>query len=146
MMVGVRDLPAAAEAAQTIAEAQARAIEGDTLPEPPAGLPALRSIEGTGINGASVLGYVIKSAMVLDCYGPDGKMRVPGDAGFLEAQYGRLGLQPMPPGWRFVKREAQMLYALVKGNPVLLEDHARRLGYSRALATAPNVLRLSELD
>ena len=39
---------AAAHTVQAIAGAQAHAIEGDTLPMPPNGLPALRSIPGSG--------------------------------------------------------------------------------------------------
>jgi len=140
-MMDMEDLPPAAAAAQVIAEAQARAIEGDTLPEPPAGLPALRSIEG-----AQVLGYVVRTATVQDCFDPDGKMRVPGDRGYLDAQMGRLKWGPMPPGWRFVERDAQVLYAVVKGNPVMLEDQAQGLGYSRALAVSPNALELGEID
>lgn len=64
------NLPPAAEAAQVIAEAQAAAIEGDSFPEPPGGLPALRSIEGV-----QALGYLVKSTTVRDCFGPDGRSR-----------------------------------------------------------------------
>lgn len=97
---------AAAGAAQAIATAQAPASEGDTLPLPPDGLPALRSIPSRGIEGAAVLGYVVNARTVRDCIAPDGRRTVPGDPGFLEAQHGRLGVAPMPAGWMFEESRA----------------------------------------
>lgn len=137
---------ASANAAQTIASAQARAVEGDTLPLPPNNLPALKSIAGTGIRGAKVLGYRIVSAMVNDCIAPDGSLKLPGDEGFLAAQYGRLGVTPMPAGWMFERRACTKLVAIVDGNPILLTDHARALGYARATALSPNCLDLGEIE
>ncbi len=137
---------ALAGAAQAIADAQARALEGDTLPLPPNNLPALKSIPGRGIEGASVLGYTVKRATVNDCIAPDGSRKVPGDAGFREAHYGRLKLTPMPKGWVFETREVHKLIALVSGNPILLEDQAKALGYSRACSTGPNSLDLGEIE
>lgn len=52
----------------------------------------------------------------------------------------------MPTGWRFEEREGQVVYAVVRGNPILLEEQARSLGYSRALADSPNSLLLGEID
>jgi hypothetical protein len=137
---------AAAGTAQAIASATARAAEGDTLPFPPHGLPALQSVPGRGMRGAAVLGYLVRLRTVRDCYGPDGRRRVPGDAGYLEAQHGRLRLAPMPKGWRFEERTAAVLCALVDGNPILLESQARAIGYARALATGPQWLELGEID
>lgn len=137
---------AAAQATQAAASAQAKAAEGDSLPLPPNGLPALRSIPGHGMDGAAVLGYRIVSGMVRDCIRPDGSHAVPGDPGFSEAQCGRLGLAPMPAGWMFEERRVHKLQALVDGNPILLERQARSLGYRRALAVGPNVLDLGEVE
>lgn len=133
-------------AAQSIVSAMARAEEGDTLPAPPNNLPALQSIPGRGIEGAAVLGYIVASATVRDCIRPDGSHAVPGDDGFLAAQYGRLGVSPMPAGWSFVERPAHKLFALVDGNPILLEQQARALGYSRATASAARWLDLGEIE
>ena len=137
---------AAAGAAQVISVAQAQAAEVDTLPFPPNNLPALKSISGSGISGASVLGYVVKAVTVRDCIAPDGSHKVPGDEGYLEAQYGRLGLHPMPKGWMFETRKTTKLFALVSGNPILLESQAKALGYARACATEPNSLDLGEIE
>ena len=137
---------ALAGAAQAIAGAQAHAIEGDTLPLPPNGLPALRSIHGSGFAGAQVLGYSIKLTTVRDCIKPDGSHAVPSDPGFYEATLGRLKAAPMPKGWMFEERQAHKLYALVSGNPILLEDQARRLGYARATASNPQWLDLGEIE
>lgn len=139
---------ASAEAAQAIATAQAMAMasDGDILPLPPYNLPALRSIPGRGCEGAAVLGYFIRAVNVNDCIAPDGTRKVPGDKGFLEAQYGRLGLMPMPPGWMIEWRDTHKLYALVAGNPILLETTARRAGYARATAISPTTLDLGEIE
>lgn len=141
-----KEMDAAAHIAKTLASASAREGEGDTLPLPPNNLPALRSIPGAGIAGAAVLGYTVRKTTIRDCIGPDGRIRVPGDDGFRAAQEGRLGVAPMPAGWRFIEREAHKLYALVDGNPVLLEAPARRLGYARAIATGPQTLDMGEIE
>lgn len=135
-----------AAAAQAIESAKARLDEVDTLPAPPNNLPALRSIPGRGIAGAAVLGYAVQAAVVRDCLRPDGTRAAPGDDGFREATYGRLGFGPMPAGWSFVERTAHKLFALVDGNPVLLEQQAKALGYSRATATSPRWLDLGEIE
>lgn len=137
---------ASAHAAQAVAGAQARAIEGDTLPLPPNGLPPLRSIPGRGMRGAQVLGYVVEETTVRDCIKPDGSHAVPSDPGFYEATLGRLKAAPMPKGWMFEERQAHKLYALVSGNPILLEGQARRLGYARATASNPQWLDLGEIE
>lgn len=36
-------------------------------------------------------------------------------------------------------------YAIIDGNPILLESCARGIGYSRAVATSPNVIKLGEI-
>jgi hypothetical protein len=143
------DLPenvANAKAAQLISSAQARAIAGETLPMPPNNLPALRSIAGTGFDGAAVLGYVVEEQTVRDCIAPDGNRKVPGDEGFCEAQWGRLGVAPMPKGWVFEERTVLKLFAIVDGNPILLEKQARALGYARAFAVGPKTLDLGEVE
>ena len=132
--------------AQFIASSEARAAEGDTLPMPPAGLPALRSIPGKGMDGAMVLGYAVQSEEVRDCIRPDGSHAVPGDKGFYEATMGRLGVTPMPKGWMFETRQAKKLVAIVDGNPIRLERQAKELGYYRALAISPNTLDLGEIE
>lgn len=132
---------AAAAAAQALSNAIARAMEGDTLPEPPNGLPSIKSTK----NG-QVLGYRVTIATVHDCIRPDGTHAYPGDAGFYDAQCGRLGLHPMPAGWMFESRQAHKLLAIVTGNPILLEEDARALGYVRSFATAPNILDLGEIE
>lgn len=132
---------AAAGATQAVASAQARSAEGDTLPLPPNGLPALR-----GMDGAAVLGYRVVQDIVRDCIRPDGTHAVPGDPGYTDAQMGRLGWAPMPKGWMFEERQACKLLAIVDGNPILLEDHARALGYCQACAIGPNALDLGEVE
>jgi hypothetical protein len=131
----------AASLAKDAASRAARELEVDTLPLPPQGLPALR-----GTDDAKVLGYEIATVSVRDCFGPDGKKRVPGDVGFLDAHMARLSRRPLPNGWQIVERQAEMLLAVVDGNPILLEESARSLGYQRAMATKPNRLQLCELD
>lgn len=139
-MEDYEDIPPAAQASQKLAELEARYAEGDSLPEPPDGYPAVASVEG-----ATVLGYLLQSQELNDCYGPDGAIRRPGDAGYLDAQYGRLGFAPMPSGWRFEKRITTVLVAIVEGNPIFLEESAKRAGYPRALADGPNRLNLGEV-
>jgi len=134
------NLPTAACAAQKLASLEARLAEGDSLPCPPEGYPPVPSTDG-----AKVLGYLVQWQEMRDCYGPDGKLCRPGDAGFLDAQCGRLGLSPMPAGWRFERRASRVLIAIVDGNPILLEQPARALGYPRALADGPNRLNLGEI-
>lgn len=137
----------AAQTAAVLASAQAYAAEGESLPVPPCNLPALRSIRGaTPLSRALVLGYKIKVQEVRDCIAPDGSIAQPGDAGFLAAHEGRLGLSPMPPGWMFETRRASKLFALIDGNPILLEARAKKLGYARAIAVAPNLLDLGEIE
>jgi hypothetical protein len=140
-------IPVTAQVAASIAAAQARAAEGESLPMPPRGLPALKSIQGqNALDRALVLGYIVRAQEVRDCIAPDGSIAQPGTPGFREAQEGRLGLSPMPKGWMFETRQASKLFAIVDGNPILLEQHAKALGYRRALATAPNVLDLGEIE
>lgn len=126
---------------QLAASAEAREVEGESLPFPPDGYPALKSVPG-----ASVLGYVVNpDAIVNDCIGPDGKIRLPGDLGFSRALHGSLGWFPMPKGWRFEKRKASVLYAWVDGNPILLEESAKDSGYPRAVAVQANLICLGEI-
>lgn len=125
---------------QAKAEIEARAREPDLLPEPPAGLPALKSVEG-----AAVLGYSVSEQKVTDMIGPDGRIARPGDEGFLDAQLWRLGQQDQPKGWEMRHRTATTLYAVVQGNPILLEEAARALGYEGAFAVGPNLLELTEI-
>lgn len=137
---------AAAQATQAIASAQARATEADTLPYPPAGYPAIQSIAGPSkMESATVMGYEVTTEEVRDLFGPDGKKRYPGDEGFRAAQMARLYSEPMPKGWRFETRRATVLYALVDGNPILLESAVRDGAYPRACATSPKYLRLGEI-
>lgn len=56
------------------------------------------------------------------------------------------GWGAMPAGWMFEERSVHRLIAIVVGNPILLEDQARSIGYIRALATAPNMLDLGEIE
>lgn len=139
---------AAAGVAATVASAMARIEEGESLPMPPNNLPCLRSIAGSNsFEKAMVLGYKVERQEVQDSIGPDGKKKVPGDPGFLEAHIGRLTQCPEKmKGWTFKVRVAQKLFAIVDGNPVLLEQQAKMLGYARALATGPNVLDLGEIE
>lgn len=137
----------AAQTAAVIASAQAHAADGDSLPMPPRGLPALQHIQGaTHLDRALVLGYEIKTQEVHDCIAPDGSIAQPGMPGFRESQEGRLGVTPMPKGWMFETRRTHKLFAIVDGNPVLLERQARGLGYARALAVGPNALDLGEIE
>lgn len=134
-------MPNEARKAASAASAKARAEEPDSLPFPPDGYPALKSVPG-----ASVLGYVVNpDAIVNDCIGPDGKIRLPGDLGFSRALHGSLGWFPMPKGWRFEKRKASVLYAWVDGNPILLEESAKDSGYPRAVAVQANLICLGEI-
>lgn len=98
------------------------------------------------MEGAAVLGYQVVSCEVRDCIRPDGSHAVPGDKGFYEATMGRLGVTPMPKGWMFETRQTHKLFAIIDGNPILLEKQAQKLGYSRALATSPNSLDLGEIE
>lgn len=88
-----------------------------------------------------MLGYSVKAAAVRDCIALDGRRVMPGDPGFLAAQYGRLRLGPMPAGWMFEDRATLKLYALIDGNPVLLEAHARALGLFASARDRPAVAR-----
>ncbi len=132
--------------AQLEAEKFAEAHEGETLPEPPAGFPHLPSLNGEGLQGALVLGYVIgKYENVTHYYDGKDNKKNPGDDGFLDATLSRFykGYK-MPKGWRIEQTKARFIYALVKGNPILLEEPARKLGYHRALATSPTFIKLCE--
>ena len=120
---------------------EAKNAEPESLPEPPQGYPALESIPD-----CQVLGYIVKKTEIKDCFGPDGKIKRAGDSGFLEAQYGRLGFNPMPDGWRFETRTTSKLFAIVAGScPIKLEPIARAKGYPAALAVAPNLIDLGEI-
>lgn len=113
----------------------------DSLPFPPGGLPAVPPA-----NGCAVLGYAIVQELVHDCYGPDGHLKSTGDPGYFQAVRGRLGMAPLPEGWMFVERHAFVLYALVLGRAILLEEAAHAVGYPRALASHTDKLRLTEID
>ncbi len=127
--------------AQQRGEKEARAKASETMPTPPLGYPALKSV-----SGAMVLGYEIGgSTQTHDVINPSGRKINPGDAGYMEAQRGRLKASPMPQGYKIVYRTTTFLYALVSGNPILLEEDARAAGYVRATATSPIYLKLTEL-
>jgi hypothetical protein len=106
---------------------------------PPRGYPPVSSL-----TEAKVLGYKVVRQTVRDCLRPDDSIAHPGDAGYYEAQMGRLGVAPMPAGWKFVERVSNVLLCLVDGNPIALESAARH-NYPRALATSPIVLNLGEI-
>jgi hypothetical protein len=136
----------AAAALQAVLDAQAASVTADTLPLPPYPFPALLPIEGAEPFGrARPLGYFIRDIDVLDTFGPDGRHRLPGDAGYLDAHMGRLGITPTLRGWRFELRRARWLCALVGGNAFLMASQACRLGYGHASADGPNVVRLAEV-
>ena len=125
---------------QLAASAKAREAEGNILPFPPDGYPALPSVQG-----AAVLGYAIKTAKIREYFGPDGARRYPGDEGYGDAVRCHWRSIPMPAGWQCEDRPAPVLYAIVDGNPILLEDLAKKEGYPRAIAIQGNVLELGEV-
>ena len=132
--------------AQLDAEKFALDHEGETLPEPPAGFKPLPSIKGEGLQGASVLGYVIgKPEKIIKYYDAKGSQKNPGDEVFLDATLSRFYKDnKMPKGWKTEETNARFIYALVKGNPILLEESAKRIGYARAIATSPSFIKLCE--
>lgn len=144
----MNNIPLLAVQAQAIASAEAQANQDAMLITPPAGcqpLTSIRTIAGNPADTAIVLGYTIKTESVRDVYGPDGHLRFPGDAGYYDLQCARLTCQPLPKGWRIEERLAAVLYALIDGNPILLEEQAKDRGYSRACAVSPKWLSLGEL-
>ena len=127
----------------------ARNLATELLPFPPADLPSLKSIKGNGMDRAIVHGYTIaieKTHKILD---EKGNRKYPGEEGFLEAQQFRLMGEKngysAPAGWKIVNHEAKILYAIVEGNPILLENQAKKLGYKTATAVSANKIKLSEL-
>ncbi len=135
--------------AQTIASAEAQAAQQNTLSEPPHGYQALtsiRTLDGSPMDTAIIMGYMVTREDVRDVIGPDGQIKLPGDPGFLDAQVARLTHGKMPTGWQITARSAQVLYALIDGNPCLLEEQARDRGYPRASAASPKWLRLGEVS
>ena len=131
--------------AQQAAEKFAIENEGKTLPLPPAGFPALESIKADGLQGALVLGYIIGEYEKATRYSKDGATKNSGDDGFLDAVISRFYPErKMPKGWKAEEYKARFIYALVKGNPIMLEAGAKKLGYERALATSPNYIKLCE--
>lgn len=133
--------------AQLKAEKDSFAIANESMPTPPEGYPPIKSIEGAGsLDSATVLGYIIGDLTEThDVINPDGKIIHPGDTGYHDAQMGRLKVIPMPKGYKIINRQARFLYAIVKGNPILLEKDAREAGYTKATATSHNHLRLTEI-
>lgn len=125
---------------QSAASAEAREAEGESLPFPPDGYPAIPSAQG-----AAVLGYAVKTAKIREYFGPDGVRHYPGDEGFSDAVRCHWRSMPMPAGWRCEDRFAPVLYAIVDGNPILLEDLAKNSGYPRAIAIQGNLLQLGEV-
>ena len=125
---------------QLAASAEAREVEGESLPFPPDGYPVVRSVQG-----AAILGYVVKAATIREYFGPDGLQRYPGDNGFGDAVRCHWRSMPMPAGWRCEDRSAPVLYAIVDGNPLLLEGLAKNEGYPRAIAIQGNLLQLGEV-
>ena len=145
--IGSDDL--AVVVAQTIASAEAQAIQPATQSEPPLGchaLTSIRTLDGEPLDTAIVMGYAVTREDVRDVVGPDGQIRLPGDSGFLDAQMARLTHGRMPPGWEIRTRSALVLYALIDGNPMLLEEQARERGYPRAIASSPKWLCLGEVS
>lgn len=142
------EIPLAAVQAQAVASAEAQANQEAIMPTPPIGyqpLISIRSMDGDPMETAIVVGYQIAETEVRDIYGPDGRIKYPGDDGYLDLQMARLTRQPLPAGWRIETRKTMMLYALIDGCPILLEEHARDRGYPRALAIAPKWLQLGEV-
>lgn len=125
---------------QLAASVEACKAEGESLPYPPDGYPAVSSVAG-----ASVLGYAVKETLIREHFGPDGKRRYPGDEGFTAAVCSHWRASPMPTGWRCEDRSAPVLYAIVDGNPILLESLAKESGYPRAIAIQGNLLELGEI-
>lgn len=132
--------------AQMKANEFATKTEGETLPYPPAGFPPLTSIVGEGLHGATVLGYIIGAPeRIVKFYDSFGRIKNPGDAGFFDAQLSRFySAHKMPHGWRVEHSTARFIYAIISGNPILLEEPAREMGYTEATATSASFIRLSE--
>lgn len=137
---------ASAAAAQIIGDAKAQSAADTLLIAPPEGFPGL-----TSIKEATVLGYCAILGTIREVFDADGNLKVPGDDQFYNYQAVRLGWEKSHAccnavaGWESRERAGTKLYASIKGNPIMLEDQARSLGYSRALATAPNWLFLAEI-
>lgn len=135
-------------AAQTIAHAEAMALQGVTVPHPPVGcqpLTSIRTVDEDPLETAIVLGYSVRREEVRDVFGPDFLLRQPGDPGYFDVAAARLTGRRIPKGWSVKTRVALVLYALIDGNPILLEEQARERGYRRALAVSPKWLQLGEL-
>lgn len=144
----IDNIPLSAVQAQAIASAEAQANSALMLPDPPQGfqpLTSIRTLDNNPMETAIVLGYSIATTEVIEIYGPDGQLKYPGDKGYYDLQVARLTGQPTPKGWRIETRSARVLYALIDGCPILLEEQARERGYTRASAISPKWLQLTEV-
>ena len=127
---------------------QAARHEPGLLSVPPNNLPCLPPIlgeVGEPFGSAEVVGYAIGPMESVNEYFLKGKPLRSGDVGFYEMISTKLTHGVLLPGVTMTTRQARFLYARVVGNPVLLETHARRLGYPGAIATRPGWLKLGEV-